>query len=325
MTNNKSCQKDNFGWATYQKAARRLSGAQMDALQSGLLRPLLDFARDDPEVRFEVRPAAANLYYRGGSLVKLQGRAPDGLKSVFDMRYVDGLQPESRPLWTGGDVKQLAGSLPERKQQMRVHGDISTGHKELRLEQRIVSANDGRRLSEMGEFVVFDMEYSYARRRFDFVALETSELPRPRLIFAELKCDCGALGGPAGLMRHGRDFRTLVVGEGSSHLDRIRAELAGLIGQKKDLRLLAPDLPFEGFSALPPIFLVVLASLKVEEPRLEKPIAALREELAGEPSLLDRARFVDLGDADEADADLRLRRDTLKGFAAFDVYRRRPA
>ena len=321
MATNKSCPKDQFGWSKYRKARRRLSEPQMQALREGHLRPLLDYALAHREVRLDIRPGRANIYFGGGSLLRLQGRDREHFEEIFDSRYIGGGGAKSSPLKDAEDVARLVAALPERQAGMQAHDTAGHRHEELRCEQSIARANDARTLAEAGGFVVFDVEYGYARIRFDFVFFDMRELPRPRLLLAELKCSQGALGGTCGLKDHGTDFVALLRAGGGEHIERIRGELGEVIEQKKRLGLLAADLPFEGFSPEPPRFFIVFAGYDAREPSLSHYVVPLLEAVGQHPSQLDLLRFVQLPRADDPAADLRLYRERVLDVEAFEAYR----
>lgn len=274
------------------------------------------------EVRLEIRPAKANLYFGGGSLLRLQGRDPQHFEEVFDSRYIAGSGPESSPLRSAEDVARLVAALPRRQADMQAHDKDAHRHEELRCEQAIARANDARTLAEAGDFVVVDIEYGYARIRFDLVLIDMHELPRPRLVLAELKCNRGAIDGKCGLEGHGTDFAALLGAEEGRHVEKIRRELEGVVEQKKRLGLLSADLPFEGFSPQSPLYFIVFAGFDARDASLRTPLARLLAAAGKHPEGLELLRFVQLPRADDVDAELRLRRDEVLDLAAFEEHRR---
>ncbi len=327
MATDKSCPKG--GWDTYHKQPRRLSATQMEALRHGHLRPLLQYALDHGEVRFEIRPAKANLYFEGGTLVRLEGGSRSPFKGVFDERYNNATKggqqrPCPTPLATRAQVEELVAAFPVRQEQMRLHEKDGTGRMELRLEQFIARAND---LGSKSEFFVVDLEYSYGRCRPDLVLVARGELPHPRLVLAELKCAGQAMCGGAGLGQHARDFAWLVQHSGGAHLRAIKQDLTGLIKQKKELGLVPTGLPFEGLADEVPLFLVVFADYDVRRQRhggtLDRGLGDLREEMISAFGGLDLLRFADFPDVSDGGEGglLRFRRAGLMTWAEFEAYR----
>jgi len=323
VLSNKSCPRNAFDWSVYKKEPRWLSPSLEREFAIGVLRPILDYAFSDSGVRLDIRAEAVNLYYDGGSLLKLHGRKRGPHKAVFDLGYVGGKGPKVEWVASTDDAQTLVDRLGERRHQMDAHREAGHARAEVRNEQFIARANDGRSTGSVGDFLVVDLEYSYARRRFDLVLIETVELPRPRLILAELKCNYGALLNEAGLPAHAEDFCDLLGAEGGRHVDIVKDELAHLFRQKRRLGLLSDALALECFSPEPPLFLVVFADYDARQRQattaLSRMHAVMRERL-GDLRLL---RFADLRDVSDrgTGAGLRLGRDEVMASGAFDAYR----
>jgi hypothetical protein len=319
---NRSCPKGSFGWSHYKKAPRRLTVAQTAALTDGHLRPLLDYALDDPEIRFDIRPGKVNLYYDGGSLLRLQGGTHRPPQGAFDLGYVGESGYCTYELSDRSAVLALREQLADRRRDMDAHREAGSARAERRYEQRIAHANDARSMDGVGDFVIFDIEYSYARRRFDFAAIDVAGLPRPRLILGELKCRAGALNGTASLQAHGEDFAELVRAENGRHVTIVRDELADLICQKQRLGLLAAGLGFEGFSDDTPEFLVMFADFDVGKAQLQTPLSRLYDEVDSRLGNRDLLKFAHLPQVEGVGlAELRLRRESIMDSDAFDAYR----
>jgi hypothetical protein len=325
MENNKSCPKGEFGWSSYRKAPRRLLEAQMAELLRGRLRPLLDYVLEHPDVRFDIRPRNANVYFDGGSLLRLEGGGRMPLQGVFDLGYVGSHGLQRQRLDDPEAVESLVHGFEERKKQMLHHWGAGTGRAERRVEEHIARANDARSLDSVGDFVIFDIEYCYARRCFDFVALDRAGLPCPQLILAELKCRAGALHGTAGLRDHGIDFGELLCAEDGRHVSIVKNELAELFKQKQLLGLLSPDIPFEGFSSDPPEFLVMFADYDVCQAQPQTALDRLRTEVRSRLGSLELLRFTHLPEVhDEGRTDLlRLHRESVMDSDEFEAYRQR--
>lgn len=326
MGHNKSCPKADFRWSDYRKALRKLSPAQETALSAGVLRPLLDYVHEHPDVRFDIRPGKANLYFDGGSLLRLEGAAATRFRGVFDLGYVGESGLIKYDMTTADGVKKVVDDFETRREQMYEHRHAGNGRDERRYSQHIARANDARSAEYDGDFAIYDIEYSYARRCFDFLLFDRRELPEPRLIFGELKCRPGALNGSAGLREHGIDFGEYLVAESGRHVDISRLELADMIRQKQRLELVDPLMPFAGFSSAPPLFMLIFADYDVRKRQLETPLERLRDEVAkrlGDTSLL---RFADFPAADDGVTDLlRLRPEHVMTSDQFDAHRARTA
>lgn len=324
MATNKSCQKTEFDWGIYKKELRRLTPAQEEGLLHGHLRPLLDYVLAEPEVRFDIRPDAANIYYDGGSLLQLRNGARLPFRAVFSRGYVGEKGHHVDVLNDLAETVRQVEGFDERRRQMWEHGGEGYKRAERRIQQFIARANDARSLHATGDYVVIDIEYANARRKFDLVLFERNELPRPRLIYAELKCRSGALNGKASLQQHGIDFGEFLCAQDGYHVELSKREYAGVIEQKQRLGLLAADLGFEEFSAEPPRFLVIFADYDVCQAGLRTPLERLRGEIEKRLGGLDLLRFADLPTVDDGTGPLlRLSREQIMDSAQFDAYRER--
>ena len=324
MATNKSCRKDEFDWSSYKKAPRKLAPPVEAALLQGHLRPILEYVRSQSEVRLDIRPGKANLYYDGGSLLRLEGGARSPFRGVFDLGYVGEKGRDVRILDGAAAVKSVVDGFAQRRRQMWDHRHSGSGRDERRHEQAIARANDARSLADAGDFVIVDIEYCYARRNFDLVGFDRAGSPRPRLIYCELKCRGAALNGTSGLRDHGIDFGDFLCADDGRHVENSKRELAAMIQQKMRLGLLSADLGFEGFSSEPPEFLVVFADYDVCRPQLRTPLERLRTEVEKRLGGLELIRFADFPEADDgASPLLRLRRETVMDSTQFDAYRER--
>lgn len=324
MATNKSCDKADFDWARYKKPVRRLTDKQMKVLSEGHLRPLIDHVLANPDLRFDIRPAGANLYFDGGSLLQFEGGSRSPFQGIYNLGYVGEKGMHIAELADAASVQQLLDSFPERREQMWRHRHSGHGRDERRNQQLIARANDGRSPEAASDFVVVDIEYANARRVFDLVAFDRGELPRPRLILIELKCRGAALSNNAGLRDHGIDFCEFLRAEDGRHVELAQRELTVMVQQKVELGLVSADLGFEEFSTQPPEFLVLFADYDVCQAQLTLPLSRLRTEMEERLGGLDLLRFADLPTVDDQRLELlRLSRDQLMDASAFDAYRER--
>jgi hypothetical protein len=322
VATNKSCNKADFDWTRYKKAPRRLTAVQLEALKTGHLRPLLDYVLAHPEVRFDIRPSGANIYYDGGSLLQLEGGLRTPLRGIFNLGYVGEHGEHVSELVDAAGVKGLLERFPERREQMWRHRHAGHGRDERRNQQLIARANDGR--APDAALVAVDIEYANARRIFDLVCFDRAELPCPRLVLVELKCRGAALNGKSGLQEHAIDFCEFLRAEGGRHVELALGELSTMVHQKVHLGLLPADLGFEAFAAEPPEFLVLFADYDACRPQLTTPLRQLRREIDDRLDGTGHLRFADLGDVETDHPErLRLHRDRLMDAHAFEAHRAR--
>ncbi len=123
------------------------------------------------------------------------------------------------------------------------------------------------------DFVVLDLEYQWAQRRFDLMAARRHPTPddpvgwaHPRLAYVEVKSEIGACTGKAGLADHARDFADIVTARDGAYIQGIKDEFATVIRQKQALGLIAPGFPFQGFSPDQPELVFVTVDLDMTTP-----------------------------------------------------------
>jgi hypothetical protein len=105
------------------KAQRGLSKEFMVELQEGCLRPLLDRVRADATLDMEIRQDYLNVYYRGGSLFRVERSSRATYRFKFDVKYVPREERESQKLpghlvAHEREVKAWVGKMPQLKDAM---------------------------------------------------------------------------------------------------------------------------------------------------------------------------------------------------------------
>jgi len=128
------------------------------------------------------------------------------------------------------------------------------------------SADDG---SDLGDYVVLDLEYQWAQRRLDLVAAkrnqtqdDTTGWRTPHFVFVEVKCECNACYGSSGLCAHALDYKDIIEARHGHSAEDIKREFEGVIGQKRKLGLVDERFAFERFSEATPELLFVLIDLE---------------------------------------------------------------
>ena len=151
LATNKSCDKGEFDWGVYKKALRRLTPAQEEALSGGTLRPLLDYVLAEPEVRLDIRPNAANIYYDGGSLLQLKNGTRLPFTGTFSRGYIGEKDYEESLLRCLADSEHEVQGFEKRRWQMREHDGEGYKRAERRIQQSIARANGGQSLVEAAD------------------------------------------------------------------------------------------------------------------------------------------------------------------------------
>ena len=218
-----------------------------DFQEGGVLHDLLDYVQSDDTLDLEFRgEGRANIYYRGGSLFRID-RSVGGYMLTFDTKYCTACDEgmEKTPL-----VRAAVGLIPLYKHAMDVW--FAKNRKYEREFQQVVVRENNRHgeISHASDYYITDVEYvsdekSAKNARFDMVAvkwLSTASARKnesaPTLSVIEMKYGDDAYDGGAGLEKHLSDFDAFVRG---AEMDAFCADMAKVFRQKCELGLI-PDM-----------------------------------------------------------------------------------
>jgi hypothetical protein len=283
---------------TYRKSPRLLAEPMEAALTpGGGLHPVLVAVAHDHRLRLDIRHRRFNVYYGGGTLMRVDGRErPWALH--FDEKYFKGgaLQPPTLPTqfsaianadaWVQAFPYLIAGM----DDWWARHPKIERAHC-----QAMAAANSGMAGPPPADYLVLDLEYQWAQRRFDMVAArrrptehDATGWAEPDLVFVEVKSDYSACSGISGLGDHARDYCDIITAHGGLRAQGIKLEFEDVIAQKVRLGLLDPSLGVRRFSPAVPELLVVFVDLDPNVPPL---LAPLGEVMAVSKALADAAHI----------------------------------
>lgn len=210
------------------------------------LRTLLQYVKYDNTLDIEIRENKFNIYYRGGSALRVTEVAPNKFGFHFDKNYFpsDGsLLYDSIPILNSEtDWKQY---FPLVKQGMDFY--ITKRPKEEReFQQLVVRENNYSNISNATDYFIIDIEYdNHKNARFDMVALEWEssgskrKLPKsykPKLSIIEMKYGDGALKGSAGMVKHINDFNQFL--SNPKEVTNFKSEMITALQQKRELGLM---------------------------------------------------------------------------------------
>ena len=228
---------------------QRALGEKMfrDFQKGGPLHDLLTYVQNDDTLDLEFRGEyTANIYYRGGSLFRID-RSATGYTLTFDTKYCTACDEgmEKTP-----SLRAAVGLIPLYKHAMDVW--FAKNRKYEREFQQVVVRENNRHgaISHATDYYIVDIEYAYndnvsdkkTQARFDMIAVkwlsksnERQNPSAPTLAIIEMKYGDGALGGSAGLKKHLEDFGTLVK---NGELDDFCADYSNVFNQKCALGLI---------------------------------------------------------------------------------------
>jgi hypothetical protein len=271
---------------TYWKRPRLLAEPMEAALgPGGGLHPFLVAVADDHRLRLDIRDRRFNVYYGGGNLMRVDGRKSPWVLH-FDGKYFKGgaLRPPTLPTQFSAidDAHAWVQAFPDLIAGMK---DWWTRHPKVERThcQAMAAANSGTAGPPPADYLVLDLEYQWAQRRFDMVAAkrrpaedDATGWAEPDLVFVEVKSDYSACSGKSGLGDHARDYRDIITARGGRGAQEIKLEYEHVIAQKVRLGLLDPSLGVRRFSPAVPELLVVFVDLDPNVPSLLAPLGEAR-------------------------------------------------
>jgi len=280
---------------TYRKIPRVLAESMEIALRpGGDLHPVLVAVAKTDQLRLDIRDRRFNVYYGGGNLMLVDGRKSPWILH-FDEKYFTGgdIAPPTLPTQfsTINDIHDWVQAFPKLIKGMKLWwADHPKG--ERAYCQEIAAANSRKAGPPPADFLVLDLEYEWAKRRFDIVAakrrptkMDATGWAEPDLVFVEVKCEYPACYGKSGLGDHARDYRDIITAMDSASASpqylKIKEEYENLIAQKTRLGMLCESLGFSRFSLSIPELLLVFVDLDPNVPKLLGPLGEVREVLDG--------------------------------------------
>lgn len=230
---------------------RGLSNQFMHNLNSGILSPVLNMVNADDTLSLNIRSGYVNIYYRGGSILKITERPGGGYSFEFCEKYmaIDPRETGGLPLpsiqkyplviTTDADSLVWVKDVPFLKMIM----DLWFGQHpklEREIQQQIERSNN---CNPSTDYFVCDIEYTgsdYTELRADMMALHwpsTSQARKrnvcDRLAIIEVKHGEGAIAGKSGLIDH---IQTLASSKVS--LNALAEEMRIVFNQRSELGLI---------------------------------------------------------------------------------------
>jgi hypothetical protein len=247
------------------------------------LHPVLLAVLADHRLRLDIRERRFNVYYGGGNLMCVDGRKSPWALSFDENYFKDGVLhkpdlPEQVSATSDTHARTWVEAFPHLIAGMddwwKRHRQDERAHC-----QAIAGANSGISSHPSGDYLVLDLEYQYAQRRFDMIAAkrrrtedDASGWQEPDLVFVEVKSALGAFSGKSGLGDHARDYHDIIMRRDRQHVNDIKQEYENVIAQKSRLGLLDTSLGFRRFSLAVPELLVVFLDLDLNAPGLQAPL-----------------------------------------------------
>lgn len=221
---------------------RALSDAFMHDLLSsndGVLHPILERVHQDHTLMLAIRDGYINVYYRGGSILKLSEQRKGSYSAFFDIKY-NKSEPQCPALPSAVASKEAAETWVDAFQDLkRIMDRFFSKHPkpERELQQLVARENNYSTISNESEYFISDIEVAdpLLGARLDMVALRWLAAERKggnncKPAFIEMKYGDGALAGTAGLVKHLNDLDRLLGDDGrrNAMLDMMEKQFSQL-------------------------------------------------------------------------------------------------
>jgi len=200
---------------------RALSENFMADLKEGILKRLLDRVKRDDTLMLSIRTDYVNIYYRGGSILRITEKSEHRYVAYFDPNYCKGEECSDCPelIKAESDINAWISAFPRLKEVMDFYF-YKHPKLEREFQQLVVRENNNSSISNASEYFITDIEFADAEigARFDLTAIrwlanDRIKAKRCRPVFIEMKYGDDALDGTSGMIKHLEDFSRLVVSE----------------------------------------------------------------------------------------------------------------
>ena len=257
---------------------RKLDDVLLKALRKGgSLYPLLAEVQSDPTLCLELRGTSINIYYRGGSLMKIEQRPNDDRIFSFDENYFADANRIDFPDRT--DVDAWIEVAPKLKRAVDQYLS-KRRNDEREFQQLLLRENNYGRIAGSTDYYICDIEYQNKNSRFDLVAVhwpskssERRKAEDRRLVFIEMKYGDSALDGPAGIKSHIEKVNKFL--SDPDELTNFKEDMVAVFNQKQDLKLLECPKNLMSFSDEQPLLLLVFANHDPDSKRLSRALDVL--------------------------------------------------
>lgn len=232
---------------------RGLSPEFMHDLCNGFLNPILLMIKNDHTLLLQIRNDYINIYYRGGSIIKIQ-KQKGSYTFIFDPQYCNSVM--------GANSQALIGALPKSVSYehtvnkwvcnvpilKQIMDNYFSKHLkcEREFQQLVARENNNSLISNETDYFITDIEYTNSNNRnakFDFVAIKWPSISSDRkdgsncrLVLIEMKYGDAAIGGKAGILKHIKDIESFC--NDKSKLDDLKNETINAFKQLRVLGLI---------------------------------------------------------------------------------------
>jgi len=239
------------------KCSRGLCDDFMFDLKSGTLRNLLAVIRADNTLSLNIRDGYVNIYYRGGSLLKITEKSKHRYSFKFDNKYLDsagfsrlGISHQAITSLPGriaaedrDGVDRWVHHIPALQAAMNMWFGENP-HLEREFQQLVERMNNS---NTSTDYFICDIEYTNTKckeLRADLIALnwpskaaERKRSDNVKLAIIEMKHGDGALAGSSGLVEHISELDNML-GNATITMAALGQEMVSVFNQRVELGLI---------------------------------------------------------------------------------------
>lgn len=201
---------------------RELSPRFFHDLKDGMLTPILERIKKDNTLMLAIRDNYINVYYRGGSILKIE-ETPKAYSVLFNSSY-DKTEDQSminalslpKTIDTRSVSESLVSLVPSLKEIMDFHFTAKS-REEREYQQVVVRENNYSSISNETEYFIIDIEIASPEvgGRFDLAGINWDANKRQHIskckpAFIEMKYGDSVLGGSSGMMKHLDDMESYI-------------------------------------------------------------------------------------------------------------------
>mgnify|MGYP004707681921 CR=1 FL=1 len=158
---------------------RKLNNQFLEDLKNGSLSRLTKLVKHDETLCLEIRRNYINIYYRGGSLLRIEANQ-SGYKAVFDKKYLNhGVDITEKPINLSRliSVDEYVDAIPLLKREMDFWFSINR-KQERETQQIILRENNFSIVANDTDYFICDIEYAKNEHVQSDGKVEKSEIGR---------------------------------------------------------------------------------------------------------------------------------------------------
>lgn len=275
---------------------RKLSDKFLSDLQRGILAELASKVRKDDTLMLALRGTYINIYYRGGSILRLEEKGP-GYAAWFDANYAKGQAVPDLPpaISTDEHCGKWVQALPALKELMNAFFS-EHAKSEREFQQLVAWENNRSSIANSTEYFITDIEYADASRnaRLDMLGLKWLSSKRKdgstcTPVFVEMKYGIGAYDGASGIKKHVSDLQSIL--NDPAKVAPLRESIADQFHQLRELELIKSNSEERISLTERPEVVFILANHNPRSTKLLKIIEAVKAESMEKPLSFDLRFF----------------------------------